>query len=384
MTTDNTFDARNADIYEADATVNYTPNTKYHVRMLVNFTTNPKTYSVWVTPEGGIETQIANNFSFRTEASDASNIGQVTLISEIGSYKVERHTVTVIEPADPGPTTIPTDYWLSQPLSGFNGDATHNLGSGNNGVSETEFDVTPLQSGLNATICYADYFTTVTSYKNNFALIRMTTTNTFDARNGGTYMADAAVSYTKNVKYHVRMRADFTTRTYSVWVTPDGGTETQIANNYAFRTEAAGAKNIGQVSLICEIGSFKVSNHIVTVITPGPTEDPNVPPVTYNVGPTREFTTLQQVVPLLKAGDTILLDGDCTYTGGVTFVTKGTADKPVTLKGIRVNGKRPIIQGGGYSVIEIQGDHTVLEGLDITGDPVNHSFRLVLITRVTM
>ena len=67
-------------------------------------------------------------------------------------------------------------------------------------------------------------------------LIRMYTNGRFDVRNGSGYDADVDVLYTANSTYHVRMVTDLDAGTYDVWVTPPGGTETQIANDYNFRS----------------------------------------------------------------------------------------------------------------------------------------------------
>ncbi|MCB9590931.1 MAG: hypothetical protein H6718_36335 [Polyangiaceae bacterium] len=56
-----------------------------------------------------------------------------------------------------------------------------------------------------------------------------------DARNGGNYEHDAFVPYSGGQEFHFRMTVDLSTHTYSVWVTPSGGAETQIAANYNFR-----------------------------------------------------------------------------------------------------------------------------------------------------
>ena len=46
---------------------------------------------------------------------------------------------------------------------------------------------------------------------------------------------------------------------------------------------------------------------------------------TYQVGPTRAFTKLQDVAPLLAPGDLVEVDGDATYPGDLIFTRPGTA-----------------------------------------------------------
>src|SRR5262245_1302438 len=75
----------------------------------------------------------------------------------------------------------------------------------------------------------------------------------------------------------------------------------------------------------------------------------------YQVGPTRTYTTLQSVANRLAPGDVVEVDGDATYPGGVTFDKDGTAGNPITIRGLRVNGNRPIVSGGSF-VMRIGGD----------------------------
>ncbi len=95
----------------------------------------------------------------------------------------------------------------------------------------------------------------------------------------------------------------------------------------------------------------------------------------YQVGPARTYTNLQSVARLLAPGDVVEVDGDATYTGGVTFDNDGTAAEKITIRGVRVNGLRPVISGGssaaGNAVIRVRAGHYIFEGLDVTaaGDP---------------
>ena len=89
--------------------------------------------------------------------------------------------------------------------------------------------------------------------------------------------------------------------------------------------------------------------------------------VTYQVGPTRTYTTLQAVAPLLNPGDLVEVDGNATYPGDLIFTRPGTSVNKITIRGIRVNGLRPIISGGTNTVEFRLSDHYVFEGFDVTG-----------------
>ena len=89
--------------------------------------------------------------------------------------------------------------------------------------------------------------------------------------------------------------------------------------------------------------------------------------VTYQVGPTRTFTKLQDVAGLLNPGDLVEVDGNATYPGDLIFTRPGTDVNKITIRGIRVNGLRPVISGGTNTVEFRLSDHYVFEGFDVTG-----------------
>lgn len=93
---------------------------------------------------------------------------------------------------------------------------------------------------------------------------------------------------------------------------------------------------------------------------------------TYQVGPSRTDKTIDAVSSRLGPGDVVEVDGDATYPGGIVLDQPGASGNPITIRGVLVNGKRPVLSGG-TNTIEIQGDHYVLEGFDITAG----SFRCV-------
>lgn len=87
---------------------------------------------------------------------------------------------------------------------------------------------------------------------------------------------------------------------------------------------------------------------------------------TYQVGPTRTYREPSDVADRLNPGDVVEIDGDHTYAGGLIFDRPGSAASKITVRGVRVNGKRPVISGGG-NAIEARASHYVFEALDITG-----------------
>jgi len=95
----------------------------------------------------------------------------------------------------------------------------------------------------------------------------------------------------------------------------------------------------------------------------------------YFVGPNRPYTTLQQVAGMLLPGDVVFVDGGHTYPGGVVFNQPGTEQQKIQIRGIRVNGNRPVISGGFNGVAFTTpwpytgpegGHHYIFEGFEVT------------------
>ena len=87
---------------------------------------------------------------------------------------------------------------------------------------------------------------------------------------------------------------------------------------------------------------------------------------TYQVGPGKTYPDLGAVVDLLNPGDVVEVDGDHTYPGGVVFDRPGSPMANITIRGIRINGKRPVLSGG-TNTVEARANHYVFESLDLTG-----------------
>jgi rhamnogalacturonyl hydrolase YesR len=156
---------------------------------------------------------------------------------------------------DPGPGT-----WYSA------GDfsAVHELGAENFDRVTVEFDVTPFGDNIDGVIGYADASTVLTTWSDMAMLIRMATNGMFEARNGDTYSALNDVPYSARSAYHVKMVASLDAGSYDVWITPDGGSQTRIADDYAFRSDAPATDDIGKVCLKSIADrDFRVRNHTV-------------------------------------------------------------------------------------------------------------------------
>ncbi|WP_437590665.1 right-handed parallel beta-helix repeat-containing protein [Sorangium sp. So ce1000] len=87
---------------------------------------------------------------------------------------------------------------------------------------------------------------------------------------------------------------------------------------------------------------------------------------TYEVGRGKPYGSLAEVAPRLAAGDVVQVEGDATYPGDLFFKKSGTEAQKITIRGVRVNGRRPVLSGGTNTVV-FAGNHYNFEGFEITG-----------------
>jgi MYXO-CTERM domain-containing protein len=96
---------------------------------------------------------------------------------------------------------------------------------------------------------------------------------------------------------------------------------------------------------------------------------------TYRVGPNETHTQLTPLMrDVLQPGDVVEVEGDATYDGDLVLwggnwpgAMTGTAEQPITIRGIRKNGKRPVIRGGGEWGIVLYMNWSIFEGFEVEG-----------------
>lgn len=97
---------------------------------------------------------------------------------------------------------------------------------------------------------------------------------------------------------------------------------------------------------------------------------------TYRVGPGEQFEDIDEaLLGQVAPGDVIEVMGDHTYHGTWSFEpdNSGAAGNPVTVRGVPVNGKLPIVEGVGDGewdqfVVLFYANHFVFENFEIIGD----------------
>lgn len=234
-----TIDARNGSTYAAKVALPYSAGKSYKVRMVINVPTHR--YDVYVTPAGGSETQIAAAYAFRTEQAAVTTLNTLSRYASSGTLQLQNLTVTSASAA-----MTSSSVWLNRATAPKTGTFT------------ATFDTIPSAAKIDAITGFSAV--AATGYSNVAAIVRFNNSGNIDVRNGSTYAAKVALPYTAGKSYRVRMVINITNHRYDVYVTPAGGSETQIAAGYAFRTEQAAATSLSNITLFAGTGSHQVLN----------------------------------------------------------------------------------------------------------------------------
>jgi hypothetical protein len=132
-----------------------------------------------------------------------------------------------------------------------------------------DFDAVPSKAGCDTVLGISGV--KAKAYSQLAAMVRFNNGNTIDVRNGGVYTADQTLSYVAGTNYHVRFVVNPTQHTYSVYVTPQGGSQVILASNYAFRTEQSSLTTINNFAGYSSTGSVSVYNLASNIISSIPT-----------------------------------------------------------------------------------------------------------------
>jgi MYXO-CTERM domain-containing protein len=96
---------------------------------------------------------------------------------------------------------------------------------------------------------------------------------------------------------------------------------------------------------------------------------------TLSVGPGQMYAGIVDAIQDAHPGDVIEVQGGNTYPGMIWLREDygGTKDKPITIRGIKVDGKRPVLSGVGKGEYEniillLNANHVVMESFEVIGD----------------
>jgi hypothetical protein len=169
-------------------------------------------------------------------------------------------TPTVTPTPSPTPTVSPTPN--PPGCNSANGGTSwiNNSFVNQTGTFTATFDATPSTSPANMHVGLSSG--AQTAYTGFAAIIRFNTSGNIDARNGGAYSAASTIPYSANTKYSFRVVVNVPAHTYSVYVTPAGGSEVAVGENFAFRTEQATVSQLNNYGSYVEgsSGSLQVCN----------------------------------------------------------------------------------------------------------------------------
>lgn len=187
-----------------------------------------------------------------------------------GTKPVGSETTGMEKPTAPSETTdaeIPNGYSDTKEYLSTAEDAGWQqtglkLDKAYSGSVSIEFDMSTSTDMVDGSVDFTDMDFDVQGFGDLAMLVRMYE-GFFDVRNGDIgQQADSFVPVVPNEIYHVEIKADLSSKTYTVFVTQTGSEREMIAENYAFRSTAAHADDVGQVYVISanESGLVKLTN----------------------------------------------------------------------------------------------------------------------------
>ena len=234
-------DARSGSMYTAVQQWPYRAGETYYVRFEVDV--RARRYSAWVSHEQGQYgswNQIADNYAFRTDQATVDRLNNVASFvdpNSTGSLQVCGFH------ANAGP---PGGCMATDGGGGFTSRAVTPA------INTMIVDVGARVSAPNIDSVVGIASGPVDAYNDFAAAIRFWTNGHFEARDGDTYRADAAVPYRPGVTYSFKFLVDISNKRYSVMVidTASGAPAVWLARNYRFRPQQATATRLDHVASI--------------------------------------------------------------------------------------------------------------------------------------
>ena len=125
------------------------------------------------------------------------------------------------------------------------------------GTFQLTFDIVPHGDKIDAAVALSDGNHVYQGWADLSAVIRFKIDGTLDVSDGGSYSSVNTINYEDGKMYSFVADVDVVGGKYSVSVTPEGGSSTVIATDYAFRKNVGGIKNI---VLPASFWSYTISN----------------------------------------------------------------------------------------------------------------------------
>ncbi len=163
--------------------------------------------------------------------------GMYTAPSAAGSYTVS--ATSVADPSQSASANVKVaDSTPSSCTLGATTWIANSLASSQSGSFSASFDATPQANGADSNIAFSQ--NVPHAYTDLAVIVRFNPYGYIDVMNGNGYRADYLQPYSAKSTYQFQVAVNVPAHTYSVYVTPPGGTQQTLANNYAFRSPQAG------------------------------------------------------------------------------------------------------------------------------------------------
>jgi hypothetical protein len=233
-----TIDARSGSTYRADVVRPYQAGARYHFRLDVN--TFAHVYSVWLRNSAGSYDAIARGYPFRSEQAGVNVLDNAASKVDSTDGRLEVCGLFAIADsttADNCLIATAGDGFVSVPLP----DAT--------ALDTVTFTATPSAQNIDGVIGLSAG--PVDSFSDLAAAVRFAPSGAIDVRDGDRYRVDVLDGPYQVRALDIRMIADLTSRTYSVFRGPwqDGR---ELARQYQFRSQQRGATHLDHLALVVD------------------------------------------------------------------------------------------------------------------------------------
>ncbi len=228
------------------SSVKFAQNEKYRLEVRIDL--HAGTYDVVVTSPDGAQTQIADDFAFRSTAQGLpDDIGKIYLFNnDQAAGKDWLEDIFFGERLKPGEDALVS---VGSSTSGAI-SASREIGPCTQDDVQVDFDMVTLldPKQTNAIVGIGSSDSAYGAYGQVPIIIRMFNDGYFGAYDGSGYV-QSDLAFTANERYHLCVRIDRAAQTYSVQVTTPQGETVQIAEDFAFRSTAQQPDDIGKIYL---------------------------------------------------------------------------------------------------------------------------------------
>jgi len=227
-----------------------------------------------------------------------------------------------------------TTYYPGAVVANAGGGFVNTSMSAQTGTFTATFNATPSASPNNGVVGLSNG--SQTAYTGLATAVRFNTTGKIDARNGGAYAAANVISFSANTTYAFRLVVNVPARTYSIYVTPSGGSELTVGTNYAFRTEQNTVSTLNNWAAVVDT----TANGGAGTLTVWSFSLGATPPSTPTFTPAAGSYNAAQSVTIASTGSTSIrytLDGSTPTTSSTLYSGVISIGATTTLKAIGVN-----------------------------------------------